>query len=148
MRGCGHFLASVFFCERTGGTWRVCQEISTLAGSAPDPALAIPQEASPRSIGAAIRMSEDGRYLFASCRLGYQSLTAFSVGGDGRLTFLDRASAGGITPRDFVVAEDDLIVASQDSGQVTFLRFDRASGRLQSRSFSLPSVSPTCIALL
>ena len=64
------------------------------------------------------------------------------------LTFLDRASAGGITPRDFVVAEDDLIVASQDSGQVTFLRFDRASGRLQSRSFSLPSVSPTCIALL
>lgn len=140
--------ASVFFCERSGGAWRVCQEISTLAGAASDAALEIPEGASSLSIGAAIRMSDDGRYLFASCRLGYQSVTAFAVAEDGRLTFLDRAPSGGITPRDFDVAEDHLIIANQDSDNVTFLRFDRASGRLQSRPFALSSVKPTCIALL
>ena len=140
--------ASVFFCERSGGSWRVCQEISTLAGAPSDPALEIPAEASSISIGAAIRMSDDGRYLFASCRLGYQSITAFAVAEDGRLTFLDRAPSGGITPRDFGAAEDHLIIANQDSDNVTFLRFDRASGRLQSRPFTLTSVKPTCIALL
>ena len=63
-------------------------------------------------------------------------------------TFLDRAPSGGITPRDFGAAEDHLIIANQDSDNVTFLRFDRASGRLQSRPFTLTSVKPTCIALL
>ena len=139
--------AQVFFCRRTQKGWEIAGTYEALPGMASSPELEIPQSADPLSIGAAIRMSEDGRYLFASCRLGYQSIVCFGVGEDGTLTWLDAAPSGGITPRDLVLAGDRLLIANQDSDRVTFLDFDREREKLLPLRAVLPFKAPTCILL-
>ncbi len=124
------------------------QQISAVcdgaSGASPsDPALMQPPTADNGSIGCAIRFTKDGKYLFVSSRLGYQSISAFRC----------RCLCGGITPRDFNVFESDdpedpdihLLVANQDSDLVTALRFDRRAEKLSLLDMKMQAVKPTCI---
>ena len=119
----------------------------------PDPALMQPATADNGSIGCAIRFTGDGRYLFVSSRLGYQSISAFRCDPDGKLHFADRCLCGGITPRDFNLFESDdpgdqnvhLLVANQDSDLITALRFDRCDEKLSLLNMKMQAVKPTCI---
>lgn len=78
-----------------------------ISGSCPpDAALMVPSTADNGSIGCAIRFTQDGKYLFVSSRLGYQSISAFFCDPEGRLRFCSRCLCGGITPRDFNVFEE------------------------------------------
>ena len=105
------------------------------------------------SIGCAIRFTTDGKYLFVSSRLGYQSISAFRCDPDGKLCFVSRCLCGGITPRDFNVFESDdpsdqvahLLVANQDSDLITALRFDRRAEKLSLLDMKMQAVKPTCI---
>ena len=88
------------------------QQISAVcdgaSGASPsDPALMQPPTADNGSIGCAIRFTKDGKYLFVSSRLGYQSISAFRCDPDGKLCSVSRCLCGGITPRDFNVFESD-----------------------------------------
>lgn len=139
--------AEVFFCRKNKGSWEIAGTYKALPGMTSSPELEIPVSADPLSIGAAIRMSEDGKYLFASCRLGYQCLVCFRVEEDGTLTWLDAAPAGGITPRDFVLSGDRILVANQDSDRVSLVLFDRVKEKMGPGSAFLPFTAPTCIVL-
>ena len=134
------------------------QQISAVydgkSGAGPsDPALMQPATADNGSIGCAIRFSGDGKYLFVSSRLGYQSISAFRCDPDGKLTFVDRCLCGGITPRDFNLFESDdpgdqdvhLLVANQDSNLITALRFDRRDEKLTLLNMKMQVFKPTCI---
>ena len=133
-----------------------------------DPALMQPSTADNGSIGCAIRFTADGEFLFVSSRLGYQSISAFHCGTDGRLRFCSRSLCGGITPRDFNVFEEadslktvkqdpaalsetpdsricHLLVANQDSDLITALQFDRASEELSLLDMKMQAFKPTCI---
>ena len=116
----------------------------------------VPPTADHGSIGCAIRFTGDGRYLFVSSRLGYQSISAFRCDTDGSLTFADRCLCGGITPRDFNVFESEeavpdspgsvfLLVANQDSDLITALQFDRRSEKLSLLDMKMQAGKPTCI---
>ena len=150
-------------------------ESAAAAGDARPPRedLMVPATADNGSIGCAIRFSADGAYLFVSSRLGYQSISAFRCGPDGSLTFCSSSLCGGITPRDFNVFSGDpfedpsgsfsggdkartdrltedpgcdyLLVANQDSGLITALRFDRASEALTLLDMRMQADHPTCI---
>lgn len=139
--------AQVFFCRKEEGKWGIAGTFEALPGMTSSPELEVPSGADPLSIGAAIRMSEDGKYLFASCRLGYQCLVCFRAEDDGTLTWLDAVPAGGITPRDFVTAGDWILTACQDSDRVSLLLFDREKEKMRPTGYFLPFKSPTCIAL-
>ena len=134
------------------------QQISAVydgkSGASPsDPALMQPATADNGSIGCAIRFTGDGKYLFVSSRLGYQSISAFRCDPDGKLTFVDRCLCGGITPRDFNLFESDdpgdqdvhLLVANQDSNLITALRFDRRDEKLTLLNMKMQVFKPTCI---
>ena len=134
------------------------QQISAVcdgaSGASPsDPALMQPPTADNGSIGCAIRFTGDGKYLFVSSRLGYQSISAFRCEPDGKLCFADRSLCGGITPRDFNVFESDdpadqiahLLVANQDSDLISALRFDRNTEKLSLMEMKMQAVKPTCI---
>lgn len=134
------------------------QQISAVcdgkSGASPsDPALMQPTTADNGSIGCAIRFTKDGKYLFVSSRLGYQSISAFRCDPDGKLYFASRCLCGGITPRDFNLFESDypadqllhLLVANQDSDLVTALRFDRNTEKLSLLNMKMQAVKPTCI---
>lgn len=128
-----------------------------------DPSLMQPSTADNSSIGCAIRFTEDGKYLFVSSRLGYQSISAFRCGKDGRLRFCSRSLCGGITPRDFNLFEEPatpaedrpasspsspkchLLVANQDSDLITALEFDQKTETLSLLDMKMQAVKPTCI---
>ena len=144
-----------YHCVQTISAVCDCNVPSGIA--APLEELMVPPTADNGSIGCAIRISADGKYLFVSSRLGYQSISAFRCGPDGHLTFCSRCLSGGITPRDFNLFEGAdasaasgfasiyLLVACQDSDLITALRFDRAAESLTLLKMKMQAVKPTCI---
>jgi 6-phosphogluconolactonase len=93
-----------------------------------------------KNTAAEVAISPDGNYLYASNR-GEDTLVVFSIAeADGKLTFVQRISCGGKTPRHFTLSPDSrwILCGNQDSATVTVFRRDGASGRLSGPTQSLP----------
>jgi 6-phosphogluconolactonase len=86
----------------------------------------------PDSLAAAIRMSSDDRFLYASCR-GKDVVAVFAVRKDGRLEKVQSISAHGKHPRDILLSEngDFLFAACRDSDAVFIFSRDSESGLLR-----------------
>lgn len=90
---------------------------------------------------AAIRLSKDGRFLYASNR-GHDSIAVYAVLADGSLELLEIVPTNGKNPRDFNLTPDQsyLIAVHQDSDNATVFKRDQETGRLteQSHDFYVP----------
>lgn len=83
-----------------------------------------------------IHLSPDGRYLYSSNRLKADGVSVFKVEGDGTLTkkgYLDT----GRHPRNFMVTDDWILVASRDANDIEVYRRDKETG--------LPEPKPTTV---
>jgi 6-phosphogluconolactonase len=98
-----------------------------------------------QSTCAAIKISPDGNFVYASNR-GHDSIAVFSVKPDGALDFIEAVSSGGKTPRDFSISPDGnyLIAANQDSDNLTVFRVNLASGSLK-KAGEYPILMPVCV---
>lgn len=103
------------------GDFELFQKIST-----------IPAEHTDFNGGAAIRISSDGQYVYASNR-GHDSIAIFKTDAVGKLTLIEYVSTEGKIPRDFNFSSDQayLIVANQDSDNVTLFARNSDTGRLE-----------------
>jgi 6-phosphogluconolactonase len=92
-----------------------------------------------KNTAAEVAVSNDGNFLYASNR-GEDSLVVFSIGDEGKLTFQQRISSGGKTPRHFALSPDGrwILCGNQDSATVTAFRRDGATGRLTGPTQTLP----------
>lgn len=83
------------------------------------------------SSGGAIRISEDGRFVYASNR-GHDSLVVFKVLENGHLEFVQIESVYGEHPRDFAISPDGkyIVVANRDTDNLTLFERDAESGRV------------------
>ena len=82
--------------------------------------------------GAAIRISDDGRYLYASNR-GHNSIAVFSVTPEGRsVERIQLISTEGDFPRDFALnaSGEYLVAANQNTDNLTLYSRDQDSGLL------------------
>lgn len=82
---------------------------------------------------AALHLSPDGRFLYASNRGDANEIVIYAVDADsGRLRLVDRQSSLGRTPREFLIDPSGrwLIVGNQDSDSVVVFRRDIATGKL------------------
>lgn len=70
---------------------------------------ALPRERSHNSTAAAIRLSRDGQYLYTSNR-GDDSISCFRVDGE-QIERFAIVSCGGASPRDFIITDDDMLMA-------------------------------------
>ncbi|CAM4194702.1 carboxy-cis,cis-muconate cyclase [Streptococcus penaeicida] len=90
---------------------------------------------------AAIRISPDGKFLYASNR-GHDSIAVFAVDKDAQLSLREIVPCQGKNPRDFNLSPDQnyLIVGHQDSNNATVFKRDAESGQLSliSKDFYLP----------
>jgi 6-phosphogluconolactonase len=93
-----------------------------------------------KNTAAEVAISPDGKFLYASNR-GEDSLVVFSIASmEGGLTFVQRVSSGGRTPRHFTLDPSGrwLLCGNQDSATVTVFRRDGATGHLSGPVQSLP----------
>lgn len=83
--------------------------------------------------GAAIRISEDGRFVYASNR-GHDSIAVFATSEDGRkVERVQLISTEGEIPRDFDLdpTEKFVVVANQNTDNLTLYRRDEKTGLLE-----------------
>lgn len=80
---------------------------------------------------AAIRLSQDERFLFASNR-GYDSIAVFALDGQGGMKMADLVLTGGSSPRDinFLPGWKKFAAANEFSDTVYFYDYDAAAGKL------------------
>lgn len=95
---------------------------------------------------AAIRLSKDGKFLYASNR-GHNSIAVYKVLGDGSLELVDIVPSLGKTPRDFILSPDNrfLIVAHQDSDNVSVFSRNGETGKLTSLSSDFIVPEAVCV---
>lgn len=91
----------------------------------------IPNEHTEFNSGAAIRVSSDGNFVYASNR-GHNSIVIFRTDEFGHLTLVDYADTEGETPRDFNLdpSETFAIVGHHDSDNLTLFERDTDTGML------------------
>lgn len=80
---------------------------------------------------AAIRISSDGKFLYASNR-GHNSIAIYAILDDGRLKEIEIVSSHGDIPRDFCLSPDEkfLIIVHQDSDNATIFSRNKSTGKL------------------
>ena len=95
---------------------------------------------------AAIRLSKDGKFLYASNR-GHDSIAVYSILADGSLELLEIVPTNGKNPRDFDLSPDQefLITVHQDSDNATVFKRNPETGRLAELSNEFHVPEAVCI---
>lgn len=112
-----------------------------------DTVLNVPEDAVDSTSGAAIRISNDGKYLYTSNR-GHNSITVFEVLNDGSsLKEIQNISSGGEIPRDFVIdpTQEYLLVAHQDSDYIVAFQRNSETGLIQ--QLDKKAYAPECVCI-
>ncbi|MGX7030188.1 lactonase family protein [Vagococcus zengguangii] len=97
------------------------------------------------SSGGAIRISSDGRFLYASNR-GHNSIAIFSISENGEeLSLVDVVASAGDFPRDFTLnkTEDFLICSHQESDNLVLFSRSKETGKLT--MISQDTLAPECV---
>ncbi|MBG9980177.1 lactonase family protein [Facklamia lactis] len=108
----------------------------------------IPDQFIEESSGAAIRLSQDGLFLYVSTRY-HNSITVYEINQkNGHLTRIQRINTVGKVPRDFILDQDEkyLIVAHQDSDYLSLFKRDKKSGELS--FIHNETYAPECVCIL
>jgi 6-phosphogluconolactonase len=94
-------------------------------------------------------VAADGRHVYAGNRL-HDSIAIFSVGSDGRLTFIGEEWTRGNYPRSFSFDPTGgfLYCCNQRADAITVFRVDRATGALAFTGHYAPVGNPSMIVFL
>jgi len=101
-----------------------------------------------QTAGAAIKISPDGRFLYASNRLETNEISVYAIDPtDGKLIFVQRMSSYGRNPRDFAIDPTGrfMLVADQDSDKIFIYRIDRSNGMLSRETSNFEIGNPVCL---
>jgi 6-phosphogluconolactonase len=101
-----------------------------------------------QTAGAAIHISPDGKFLYASNRLETNEISVYSIEPEtGALTFVQRVSTFGKNPRDFAIDPTGryLVVANQDSDTIYIYRRDENTGTITRISQAIEIGNPVCL---
>jgi 6-phosphogluconolactonase len=107
----------------------------------------LPQSFAGTSTAAEIVVHPNGKFVYASNR-GDDSIAIFRIdSGRGTLTFVDRQSTQGRTPRNIAIDPSGslLLAANQESGNIVIFGIDPQTGRLTPTGNALEVPFPVCI---
>ncbi len=101
------------------------------------------------SFASGIRVSPDGRALYAANRL-HNTIAVFSIGSSGKLKHLGETPTLGDYPPQFNIDPSGtfLYVCNQRSDQITSFRIDKRTGLLNFTGQYTPVGTPTCIVFI
>jgi len=118
------------------GALREIQTISTL-----------PDGFSGESYCAEVAVHPNGKFVYGSNR-GDDSIAVFACDAkNGKLTFIERVSTGGKTPRQFEIEPTGryLLAGNQNSDTVVVFSIDPTSGRLHATGAQVQTDNPQCV---
>jgi len=130
---------TVFAYDAEAGSLKTLQTVPTL-----------PEGYADENTSADIHVSPSGRFVYGSNR-GHDSITAFEIDQQtGLLTFVDRHTSGGKTPRNFVIDPTGafLLAANQDTGDIVSFRLDGTTGKMIDTGQVAKVYKPVCIKFL
>ena len=109
----------------------------------------LPADFKGTSYCADVKVTPDGRYLYGTNR-GHDSIAAYRVGDDGRLTLVAIEPSRGKGPQNLAVAPDGawLLCANMPGNNIAVFRIDRETGRLKPPGEPVAQTSPSCVLLL
>ncbi len=103
----------------------------------------LPEHFSGESSCADIRISSCGSYLLGSNR-GHDSLVCFSINSsNGELDYISHTPTGGKCPRNFFISGNTIMVANQDSDNITLFSLD--GGKILNLGKSIIVPTPVCV---
>ena len=107
----------------------------------------IPEDHTDFNGGAAIRISSDGKFVYASNR-GHDSIVVFETEDDGKLKLVGYTPTEGEIPRDFTLdpTEEYLIVGHQDSDNLTLFERNVEDGTLTLLQQDVEAPEVVCVA--
>lgn len=129
---------TVFDYDAATGSLTEKQTISTL-----------PKEFAGKSYCADVKITPNGRFLYGTNR-GHDSIAAYRIGEDGRLTLIGIEPSLGKGPQNLAItaAGDSLLCANMPGNNVAVFRIDSQAGVLKSVGEPTSIPSPSCIMLL
>lgn len=107
----------------------------------------IPDDWNDFNSSSAIRISQDGQFLYVSNR-GHNSITAYKISENGEeLTYIDTYASQGDFPRDFNFTADEnyLVVGHQKDPKITVFKRDKDSGELTLSQKDYPIDEIVCV---
>lgn len=109
----------------------------------------LPPDFTGTSYCADVKVTPDGKYLYATNR-GHDSIAAYKVGGDGRLSLVAIEPSRGKGPQNLLVTPDGawLVCANMPGNTLAVFRIDAATGRLAPSGEPVAHPSPSSIVLL
>ena len=110
----------------------------------------LPEDFNGESLGSAIHITSDGKYLYAANR-GHDSIAAFIINAStGKLELISHTSTRGSHPRDFAIdPSDSFIVASNmSSNNMVSFKIDKETGELTQTNSEVVIPSPVCVKFL
>lgn len=129
---------TLFDYDPRSGALRERQTVSTL-----------PQEFGGKSYCADLKITPNGRFLYGTNR-GHDSIAAYRIGDDGRLTLAGIEPSLGKGPQNLAISPrgELLLCANMPGGNVAVFRIDPQTGGLTSVGPPVSMPSPSCIRLL
>ena len=110
----------------------------------------LPENFTGENTCADIHTSPDGKFLYGSNR-GHDSIVVYKIDEKtGRLNYVEHASTGGKTPRNFTIAPNGkfLLAANQNSDSIIVFRIDEKSGKLTKTENKAEVSMPVCLKLI
>ena len=108
---------------------------------------ALPGDFTDENLCAAIKVSPDGKFLYASNR-GHDSIVCFRIDENtGMLTYRSHTSTGGKEPRDFAIdpTGNFLLAANQKSHTIVTFKINLESGDLSRTGHEVALSMPVCL---
>ena len=109
----------------------------------------LPGDFSGTSATADVRVTPDGRFLYATNR-GHDSLAAFAIAADGRLALLEIVPSRGKGPQNLAITADGawLLCANMPGDSLAVFRIEQATGRLTPVGEPFAISAPSSIAIV
>ena len=109
----------------------------------------LPKDFAGKSYCADLKITPDGRFLYGTNR-GHDSIAAYSLAEDGRLTLLKIEPSLGKGPQNLAITPDGklLLCANMPGNNVAVFRINQKTGALTSVGATVSMPSPSCIRIL